>query len=62
LGFALSVVNHAFAVVGPVLFVAISVIAVRLLGYWRSFLFRWDRYVGVRWLRPAICGRWTCRT
>jgi hypothetical protein len=31
-------------VLGPALFVAISVIGVRLLSYWRSFLLHWRRY------------------
>lgn len=41
---AMPVVDTAIAVVGPVLLLAISVIAVRLLTYWRSFLFHWPRY------------------
>jgi hypothetical protein len=33
-----------YGVLGPVLLVLISIIGLRLLSYWRSFLFHWKRY------------------
>ncbi|GIG29379.1 glycosyltransferase family 2 protein [Cellulomonas marina] len=39
-----AVLAHATTALGWVLFVGISVIGVRMLSYWRSFLFSWRRY------------------
>jgi hypothetical protein len=37
-------ISLVLSILGPVVFVGVSVIAVRMASYWWSFLFRWKRY------------------
>lgn len=37
-------IDSAMTILGPFLFVAVSVIGVRMAGYWWSFIFFWGRY------------------
>lgn len=38
------ILSHAVTAIGVILVIGISVIAIRMLYYWRSFLFSWQRY------------------
>lgn len=37
-------INFVLSALGPILFVGVSIIGVRMALYWWSFLFRWSRY------------------